>query len=235
MRGGQGGSGECPDGALRRRRRDRPRATAERGRGVGSAERLAYEFSVLGVYLSAHPMDGYAEALATISASSRRRRSSNRPRRYNGKMVELAGVVVAQKEKKTERSRFAVHPALRPSAQYEVMLFSDVLERSRELLVIGTAVVLHRRRPHRRRRGQALGAAAAAARRGRRPARQPGRHRARRAGGRHPPEAASGRGRQRCRCPPRHPHADGREVVVALPEAISLAHAKRPASSASRA
>jgi DNA polymerase III subunit alpha len=106
-----------------------------------SNERLANEFAVLGVYLSAHPLDDYADALARLGVVPAAQVFAA-PERYNGQMVELAGVVVAKKEKKTERNRFAFIQLSDASAQYEVMLFSDALEQSRELLEIGTALML---------------------------------------------------------------------------------------------
>jgi DNA polymerase III subunit alpha len=106
-----------------------------------STERLANEFAVLGVYLSAHPLDDYADALARLGVVPAAQVFAA-PERYNGQMVELAGVVVAKKEKKTERNRFAFIQLSDASAQYEVMLFSDALEQSRELLEIGTVLML---------------------------------------------------------------------------------------------
>ncbi len=104
-------------------------------------ERLAHEFQVLGVYLSAHPMDGYADTLEKLKVVPVAR-LLDAPGQFDGQIVELAGVIVAKKEKKTERSRFAFLQLSDPTAQFEVMLFADVLEQSRHLLEIGTAVML---------------------------------------------------------------------------------------------
>jgi DNA polymerase-3 subunit alpha len=104
-------------------------------------ERLAQEFAVLGVYLSAHPLDGYATALERLGVVPAAQVFAS-PERFDGQTIELTGVVVAKKEKKTERSRFAFVQLSDASAQYEVMLFADVLEQSRSLLEIGTAVLV---------------------------------------------------------------------------------------------
>ncbi len=104
-------------------------------------ERLGHEFDVLGVYLSAHPLDGYVVALGrrgVVAAAQ----VLGAPGRYDGAVVELAGVIVARKEKRTERSRFAFLQISDTSAQFEVMLFADVLERSRDLLEIGNALLV---------------------------------------------------------------------------------------------
>jgi len=106
-----------------------------------ASERLANEFAVLGVYLSAHPLDAYAGALQRLGIVPAAQLFAA-PARYDAQIVGLAGVVVAKKEKKTERSRFAFVQLSDATAQYEVMLFADVLEQSRELLEIGTAVLL---------------------------------------------------------------------------------------------
>ena len=143
-------------------------------------------------------------------------------------MAELAGVIVAKKEKKTERSRFAFLQLSDSSAQYEVMLFADVLEQSRHLLEIGTAVMLtadirvdgdevklsgQRLRPLDATADRLdslldieLADAAAAIRL--------------------KPHLIEGGNGADVRLVIRMP--DGREVVVALPEALSLSHAKRP-------
>ena len=192
------------------------------------SELLAHEFSVLGVYLSAHPLDGYAEALAHLGVAPAAQ-VFEQPSAHNGKQVELAGVVVAKKEKKTERSRFAFLQLSDPSAQYEVMLFSDALEQSRELLEIGSAVIftadVRADGDEVKLSGQRL---------------RPLDGAADRLEGRvdielDDPAAA-------IRLKPHLGHGgngadvrlvirleDGCEVVVALPEAVSLAHAKRPA------
>ncbi len=191
-------------------------------------ERLAFEFSVLGVYLSAHPLDGYDEALAQLGVVPAAQ-IFDAPSTYNGLAVELAGVIVARKEKKTERSRFAFLQLSDPSAQYEVMLFADALEQSRPLLEVGTAVVLtadvRADGDEVKLSGQRLRPLDGAA------------------------DQLEGRVDIELADPAAAIHLkahlagagqgadvrlvvrleDGREVVIALPEAISLAHAKRPA------
>jgi DNA polymerase-3 subunit alpha len=193
-----------------------------------ASERLAHEFAVLGVYLSAHPLDGYAgslEALGVLPAAQ----VFASPERFNGQMVELAGVVVARKEKRTERSRFAFVQLSDASAQYEVMLFADALEQSREVLEIGSIVVLtadiRTDGDEVKLSGQRLRPLDGASDRLDRlvdividePA----------AAIRLKPHLVEGGNGADVRLVLRLP--DRREVVVALPEAISLSYAKRPA------
>lgn len=202
-----------------------PRITALDDWPLG--ERLGHEFDVLGVYLSAHPLDGYGAALAERGVVAVAQ-VLEAPGRYDGATAELAGVIVAKKEKRTERSRFAFLQISDISAQFEVMLFADVLERSRDLLEIGTAVLIT---ADIRADGDEIKLAAQRLTR--------------------LDDVAAGRGELveielsdagaagRLR-----PHLreggkgalvrlvlgldDGREVVVALPDAISLSHARRP-------
>ncbi len=190
-------------------------------------ERLGHEFDVLGVYLSAHPLDGYTAALAErgIVAAAQ---VLEAPGRFDGATAELAGVIVARKEKRTERSRFAFLQISDTSAQFEVMLFADVLERSRDLLEIGTAVLIT---ADIRADGDEIRFAAQRVTR--------------------LDDVAAGKGelveielRDASVAGRLRPHLregdkgalvhlvlglpDGREVVVALPDAISLSHARRP-------
>jgi DNA polymerase-3 subunit alpha len=190
-------------------------------------ERLAHEFAVLGVYLSAHPLDGYAGSLESLGVLPAAQVFAS-PERFNGQMVELAGVVVAKKEKRTERSRFAFVQLSDASAQYEVMLFADALEQSRDLLEIGSSVVLtadiRTDGDEVRLSGQRLRPLDGASDRLDRlvdividePA----------AAIRLKPHLVEGGNGADVRLVLRLP--DRREVVVALPEAISLTYAKRP-------
>ena len=190
-------------------------------------ERLGHEFDVLGVYLSAHPLDGYAAALAergVVAAAQ----VLEAPGRFDGATAELAGVIVARKEKRTERSRFAFLQVSDISAQFEVMLFADVLERSRDLLEIGTAVLIT---ADIRADGDEIKFAAqrltrlddVAAGRGELveiELSEAG------AAGRLRPHLREGEKGAQVRLVLGLPN--GREVVVALPAAISLSHARRP-------
>ena len=186
-----------------------------------------HEFDVLGVYLSAHPLDGYAAALAergVVAAAQ----VLEAPGRFDGATAELAGVIVARKEKRTERSRFAFLQVSDISAQFEVMLFADVLERSRDLLEIGTAVLIT---ADIRADGDEIKFAAqrltrlddVAAGRGELveiELSEAG------AAGRLRPHLREGEKGAQVRLVLGLPN--GREVVVALPAAISLSHARRP-------
>jgi len=104
-------------------------------------ERLAQEAEAVGFHLSAHPLDVYAKALkrlgvtASVEIENRARGGSTR--------LKLAGTVVNSKERTTKTgSRMAWVRLSDAKGGYEVTCFSEVLNRSRELLVEGNAVLV---------------------------------------------------------------------------------------------
>ena len=104
-------------------------------------ERLQAEMEAIGFYLSAHPLDGYLAAMEQygITRSDRiiERLVSGQPGR-----LRLAGVVLGKQERVTERTRFAYVALSDPWGQFEVTLFSELLNRSRELLDGKAALVV---------------------------------------------------------------------------------------------
>lgn len=96
-------------------------------------ERLQMEFEVLGLYLSAHPLDGYQAALSRLGVTPGDRLRQIAATGENARL-KLAGVVVAKQERVTERTRFARVILSDPTSQLEVTVFSELLAQSRELL-----------------------------------------------------------------------------------------------------
>ena len=105
------------------------------------AERLSEEFKAIGFYLSGHPLDDYMPALKrkdvmTLDDVMARARSGPF-------MAKMAGVVAGRQERKSAKgNRFAFAQLSDPTGAYEVTLFSDTLEKSREFLETGSQVVL---------------------------------------------------------------------------------------------
>ncbi|MBE3636615.1 DNA polymerase III subunit alpha [Mangrovicoccus algicola] len=105
-------------------------------------ERLGEEHKAIGFYLSGHPLDDYmaplkrqkVQTLAEVAQAARR----------DGKVIaKLAGAVAARQERKSSRgNRFAFVQLSDPTGLYEVTVFSDTLEQSRDLLEPGQNVVL---------------------------------------------------------------------------------------------
>ncbi len=105
------------------------------------AERLREEFKAIGFYLSGHPLDDYMPALRrkqvlTLDEVTEKARS--------GPLIaKMAGVVAGRQERKSARgNRFAFAQLSDPSGAYEVTLFSETLEKSREFLETGAQVVV---------------------------------------------------------------------------------------------
>ncbi len=105
------------------------------------AERLSEEFKAIGFYLSGHPLDDYMPALKrkqvlTLDDVMEKARS--------GPLIaKMAGVVAGRQERKSARgNRFAFAQLSDPTGAYEVTLFSETLEKSREFLETGAHVVL---------------------------------------------------------------------------------------------
>ncbi|MBI3505702.1 MAG: DNA polymerase III subunit alpha [Proteobacteria bacterium] len=97
-------------------------------------ERLQAEFESVGFYLTAHPLDAYAVGLKRLgvvrSADIARSLSAGASSR-----VKLAGTVLSSKERTSAKgNRFAFVQMSDAGGTFEVMLFSEILAKSRDLL-----------------------------------------------------------------------------------------------------
>ncbi|WP_417722230.1 DNA polymerase III subunit alpha [Salipiger sp.] len=105
------------------------------------AERLSEEFKAIGFYLSGHPLDDYMPALkrrdvTTLEALTHKARGG-------ACVAKLAGVVAGRQERKSAKgNRFAFAQLSDPTGAYEITLFSDTLEKCRDMLETGTKVVV---------------------------------------------------------------------------------------------
>ncbi|MBE1297412.1 MAG: DNA polymerase III subunit alpha [Rhodobacteraceae bacterium] len=105
------------------------------------AERLSEEFKAIGFYLSGHPLDDYMPALKRKDVLTLDEVTSKAER--GPFMAKMAGVVAGRQERKSARgNRFAFAQLSDPSGAFEVTLFSEVLEKSREFLETGAKVVI---------------------------------------------------------------------------------------------
>ncbi|GGH20810.1 DNA polymerase III, alpha subunit [Cribrihabitans marinus] len=105
------------------------------------AERLAEEFKAIGFYLSGHPLDDYMPSLRrqdvlTLDGVTEKVRA--------GPLIaKIAGVVAGRQERKSARgNRFAFVQMSDPTGAFEVTLFSEALEKSRDFLETGAKVVV---------------------------------------------------------------------------------------------
>ena len=104
------------------------------------AERLQREHDALGFYLSAHPLDDFAEALRKANVSQWRS-FAQAVRRGEG--ARLAGVVISRQERRTRSGgKIGIVQLSDPSGQYEAVAFSDLLEAQRDRLEPGSCVLL---------------------------------------------------------------------------------------------
>ncbi|SIO05623.1 DNA polymerase III subunit alpha [Vannielia litorea] len=104
-------------------------------------ERLGEEHKAIGFYLSGHPLDDYMGPLKRQGVSTLEqvmRQVERAPA-----VVKLAGSVAGRQERKSARgNRFAFVQLSDPTGLYEVTLFSEALEKSRDLLDAGSNVVI---------------------------------------------------------------------------------------------
>jgi DNA polymerase-3 subunit alpha len=104
-------------------------------------DRLAHEAEAVGFHLSAHPLDTYRKALQRLGVTSSAHIADRA--RSGSSRLKLAGTVVNAKERTTKTgSRMAWVRLSDAQGSYEVTCFSEVLNRSRELLAEGKAVLV---------------------------------------------------------------------------------------------
>jgi DNA polymerase-3 subunit alpha len=101
-------------------------------------ERLNEEFNAIGFYLSGHPLDDYQLALRrshVVTYAELLARSNQ---------VEfVAGTVTARQERKSKKGNpFAFLSLSDPSGEFEIVVFSEVLGQSRELMEPGRSIVV---------------------------------------------------------------------------------------------
>ena len=105
------------------------------------AERLAEEFKAVGFYLSGHPLDDYMASLKRKDVMTLDEVMAKAER--SPCVAKLAGVVAGRQERKSARgNRFAFCQLSDTTGAYEVTLFSETLEKSREHLETGAKVVV---------------------------------------------------------------------------------------------
>ncbi|WP_370283490.1 DNA polymerase III subunit alpha [Pseudooceanicola sp.] len=105
------------------------------------AERLAQEFSAVGFYLSGHPLDDYQGPLKRKGVKTL---DEVMKLAQGGAIIaKMAGIVAGRQERKSARgNRFAFAQLSDTTGAYEVTIFSDTLEASRDHLENGSKVVL---------------------------------------------------------------------------------------------
>ena len=105
-------------------------------------ELLRLEFEAVGFYLSSHPLDSMTtqlERLRVVPSSKVREALQASPTNR----LRMAGIVVRKQERTSQKgNRFAFVQVSDAQGVFEVMVFSEVLGQSREMLEAGTPVLL---------------------------------------------------------------------------------------------
>ncbi|MFN3232714.1 MAG: DNA polymerase III subunit alpha [Alphaproteobacteria bacterium] len=105
-------------------------------------ERLQQELDSIGAYLTEHPLEAYAKALAQQNVLPWTEALS-RMQNSGATAALLAGVIVGVQERKSQKGRpFAFIEMSDPTGNFEVTFFSELLGGSRELLQVNTSVVV---------------------------------------------------------------------------------------------
>ena len=102
-------------------------------------ERLTQEFEAVGSYLSAHPLDAYAGQLRRLRVTD----AADLTTGMAGTAPNVAGVVISRQERTSAKgNRFAFVHVSDTSGVFEVVVFSELLATSRELLEGGQRVLI---------------------------------------------------------------------------------------------
>ncbi|MHA7849510.1 DNA polymerase III subunit alpha [Roseovarius sp.] len=106
------------------------------------AERLTEEFKAIGFYLSGHPLDDYMGALRRKDVKTLDEVTALAEQK-GALVAKMAGVVSGRQERKSARgNRFAFVQMSDTTGGFEVTLFSETLEKSRDYLETGAQVVV---------------------------------------------------------------------------------------------
>ncbi|WP_027288997.1 DNA polymerase III subunit alpha [Rhodovibrio salinarum] len=118
-----------------------PRLSLPRVDDWPDMERLRYEFDAIGFYLSAHPLDSYGQTLERMRVT----KFGDIPKlmKVEPGRKKAAGIVAGRQERRTKTgNKFAILTVSDQSGVYEVWVFSEVLNKTRDLLVAGQPVLL---------------------------------------------------------------------------------------------
>ena len=98
-------------------------------------DRLREEFDALGLYLSAHPLDGYVGKLDALDVTSAAALAEMIETRTIRPRVHLAGSVTSKQVRVSQRgNKFAFVQFTDQTGMFEVTFFADILSESQELL-----------------------------------------------------------------------------------------------------
>lgn len=106
-----------------------------------ASEKLMREYQVLGFYLSAHPLDTYAQVLAKMRVQNFSEFSA--AVKAGAGAGRLAGTVTSRQERKTRTgNKMGIVTFSDATGQFEAILFSEALNQYRDLLEPGKSLVI---------------------------------------------------------------------------------------------
>ncbi len=106
-----------------------------------SMEELRLEFEAIGFYMSAHPLDRHAKALARLGVITHRQMLERAAR--GGGTFRVPGIVTGRQERTSAKgNRYAFLGMSDMTGSYEVTVFSELLATNREIMIAGQALIL---------------------------------------------------------------------------------------------
>jgi len=104
-------------------------------------ERLAREFGAIGFYISAHPLDEFAQTLARLRVVPYAELAADK--RHDDRLATLAGSVIRRQERRTRDDKRMAHIGFSDSSgMFEAVAFSEVLVQASQHLEPGKSVIL---------------------------------------------------------------------------------------------
>lgn len=118
-----------------------PTLVLRAAKGWTPLERLEYEFSSVGFFLSGHPLDQYSTVLKKLGVRPYAEFEAATAR--GATTARLAAIVVSARERRSAKgNKFAFAMFSDASGQFEAVVFSDTLTAAGDLLQAGTAVLV---------------------------------------------------------------------------------------------
>ncbi len=104
-------------------------------------ERLSREFGAIGFYMSAHPLDEFAQTLARLRVVPYAELAADK--RHEDRAVTLAGSVIRRQERRTRDDKRMAHIGFSDaSGMFEAVVFAETLAQGGQHLEPGKSVIL---------------------------------------------------------------------------------------------
>jgi len=106
-------------------------------------EKLRYEFSAVGFYLTSHPLDAYGSSLENIGILPASEILSHVKEGRENQTYRLAGIVITKQERAAKSGqRYAFVQLSDPTGVFEVTVFSELLSQYRDMFEPGAALLV---------------------------------------------------------------------------------------------